>query len=147
MRCFALTVTFALLAIAGCVSSTDNPALVEQVRQVETDFARTMADRDLAAFANLLSEEAVFLSGATSLRGKTRVVEAWQRYFDGAVAPFSWHPQTVEVLESGKLALSTGPVRRADGTQVAVFTSIWRQEAPGVWRIVFDRGTEFCGDQ
>jgi len=27
---------------------------------------------------------------------------------------------------------------------VATFTSIWRMEAPGVWRIVFDKGNEDC---
>jgi len=28
----------------------------------------------------------------------------------------------------------------AAGKPIARFNSIWRQEAPGVWRIVFDKG-------
>jgi len=44
------------------------------------------------------------------------------------------------VLESGNLALSTGPVRDPSGKVTGSFTSIWRQEKPGVWRIVFDKG-------
>ena len=30
------------------------------------------------------------------------------------------------------------------GKHFANFQSIWRQEAPGVWRIVFDRGERVC---
>ncbi len=28
--------------------------------------------------------------------------------------------------------------------KVAIFTTTWRQEEPGVWRVVFDRGTKAC---
>ncbi len=48
------------------------------------------------------------------------------------------------MLDSGTLALSTGPVHDAQGKLIATFNSIWRQEAPGVWRIVFDKGSEVC---
>ena len=47
----------------------------------------------------------------------------------------------VEVLESGNLALSSGPVRNASGEEVGRFNSIWRKEADGTWRVVFDKGS------
>jgi ketosteroid isomerase-like protein len=50
----------------------------------------------------------------------------------------------VEVLASGQLALSTGPVRDSKGKVIGTFTSIWRLEAPGKWRIVFDKGSPVC---
>lgn len=115
--------------------------LRQQVMQVERAFARTMADRDLRAFAGFVSEEAVFFSGATPLRGKEQVVAWWARFYVGAQAPFSWEPAEVEVLASGQLALSSGPVRDPDGKLIARFTSVWRLEAPGQWRIVFDKGS------
>ena len=31
-----------------------------------------------------------------------------------------------------------------DHAAFATFTSIWRLEAPGVWRIIFDKGNEVC---
>lgn len=117
--------------------------LGRQVRDVETAFARTMAERDHAAFSAFLSEEAVFVSAATA-RGREEVAAQWQKYFEEPQAPFSWRPETVEVLASGTLALSTGPVYDRDGKLVSRFTSIWRQEAPGRWRIVFDRGCPAC---
>lgn len=116
-------------------------ALQAQVWAAETAFARSMAERDLAAFAQWLSPQAVFFGaqGAT-LRGKAAVLAGWRPYFDGAQAPFSWRPQQVELLADGQLAHSSGPVLNPAGQAVAQFNSVWRQEAPGVWRVVFDKG-------
>jgi uncharacterized protein (TIGR02246 family) len=125
-------------APAGAAASAPR-ALADEVRETERAFAKSMADRDHAAFAAHLAEDAVFLSDQRTLRGKSAVAEEWRRYFEGP-APFSWEPDRVEVLDSGALALSTGPVRDPAGAIVATFTSIWRREADGRWRIVFDRG-------
>jgi ketosteroid isomerase-like protein len=142
----AVATMFALLA--GCASgpapgratsSATTAELREQVRATEAAFARTMADRDHAAFTSFLSEEAVFF-GRTVQHGKREVADAWARFFSGREAPFSWAPEEVEVLPSGTLALSSGPVHDPQGKPVGRFMSIWRQEAPGRWRIVFDKG-------
>ena len=110
----------------------------------ERAFAKTMADRDHAAFATFLADEAVFFTGPTPLHGKAAVAAAWKRFYERPQAPFSWQPEAVEVLESGTLAISSGPVFDPSGKKFATFTSIWRMEAPGVWRIVFDKGNPEC---
>ena len=125
------------------LGGTEGSDLQQQVLEVETAFAKTMADRDHEAFSAFLSEEAIFLSSATA-RGRDQVAAQWKRYFEGPAAPFSWQPKKVEVLPSGNLALSTGPVYDAGGKLISRFTSIWRQEAPGQWRIIFDKGNEVC---
>jgi ketosteroid isomerase-like protein len=126
--------------LAGCAAPPPDRAGVEaQVADTERAFAKTMADRDLAAFSGFLSDEAVFFSGATPLRGKAAVTAAWKRFYEAPAAPFSWRPDRVEALDSGTLALSTGPVFDPHGRCIGRFTSIWRREAAG-WRIVFDKG-------
>lgn len=137
----SVIITLATLLLAGGALAGD---VEEQVAQVERAFAKTMADRDHAAFAAFLSDEAVFIEGATVRRGKQVVADHWKAYFDGPQAPFSWEPETVAVHASGKLALSTGPVRNAEGKRMATYTSIWRQEQPGVWRVIFDKGDRYC---
>lgn len=112
-----------------------------QVEATERAFARSMAQRDHAAFTALLSEQAVFYAPNRVLRGKAEVAAAWKAFFDGPAAPFSWEPDQVDVLADGTLAHSSGPVRDPAGQLVARFNSVWRQEAPGVWRIVFDKGS------
>jgi len=131
----------ALVAIPWQIASPAPDTPQQQVFAAERAFARSMADRDAAAFAAHVSEEAVFFNGTGVLRGKKNVLAAWSRFFQGKTAPFSWEPDRVEVLRSGTLALSTGLVRDPKGKVVGRFNSIWRQEAPGVWRVVFDKGS------
>jgi ketosteroid isomerase-like protein len=141
----------AFAALAGCasgpapaVSPQNVAALREQVFATERAFAQTMAQRDFDAFTSFLSAEAVFFTGPTPLRGKAQVAAGWKRFFEAKEAPFRWEPAEVEVLDSGSLALSSGPVHDPAGKQFATFTSVWRQEAPGVWRIVLDKGNPAC---
>jgi hypothetical protein len=68
------------------------------------------------------------------------VTDAWARFYEKPKAPFSWKPDEVEVLSSGTLALSSGPVHDPEGKLIGRFMSIWRMEQPGVWKIVFDKG-------
>lgn len=129
------------LALSGHAALAAPESAQQQVYAAERAFARSMADRNLPAFAAHLADEAVFFTGAAPLRGKAAVVAGWSRFFEGSTAPFSWEPDRVEVLQSGDLALSTGLVRDPQGKVVARFNSIWRQEAPSVWRVVFDKGS------
>lgn len=132
-------------AAAGAADSSVSSA-ADEVRSTEQAFAQTMAERDFDAFRRFLSPEAVFFSGETALRGAEAVAAAWKPYFEAPEAPFSWRPDTVEVLESGALALSSGPVFDPAGVRVGRFNSIWRRDAEGRWRIVFDKGEKACGD-
>jgi len=133
--------------LTGCAMTSQRPPLAElqqQVANTERAFARTMADRDLAAFTSFLSDEAVFFSGPKPLRGRQQVTDWWKRYYAEPDAPFSWEPEKVDVLDSGTIALSSGPVRDAKGKLIGTFTSVWRLEAPGAWRIIFDKGNDIC---
>ena len=134
----ALTLAAAVAGVRGVECQT-NEELARQVRAAERAFAGSMAARDRAAFASYVADDAIFF-GAQPLRGKAAVAAAWARFFEGAKAPFSWEPETVEVLDSGTLALTSGPVRDPDGKQIGTFNSIWRREADGRWRVIFDKG-------
>ena len=137
---------FALLAIpqSTTMNGQTTSDAAAQVREAERGFARTMSVRDYGAFATFIADEAVFFNGQNPTRGKPAVLAAWKGFFDGAAAPFSWEPEIVEVLASGTLALSSGPVRNAQGQQTATFNSIWRREPDGRWRVVFDKGAPVC---
>lgn len=118
----------------------DLAARRDEVRKRETAFARSMADRDLAAFTSFSSPEAVFVGVGGTSRGPKEIAAAWKRFFDGPQAPFSWKPETVEVLPSGTLAMSSGPVFDPQGTRIGTFNSTWRRDGDGLWRIIFDSG-------
>ena len=141
LRFVLASVTLFLAPTGWCETREE---LAAQVKATEAAFAKSMADRDHAAFTSHLSDEAVFFGPNGATRGKAAVAAEWKAFFDGPNAPFSWEPAVVEVLDSGTLALSSGPVRDPSGKQTASFTSIWRLDADGKWRIIFDKGCAKC---
>ncbi len=134
------------LLLAGFAVATpcaESPeALVAAVKAREIAFAKTMADRDLAAFGSFVAEDAVFM-GPAPLHGRAAVVEGWKHFYEGP-APFSWAPERVEVTSSGTLAISSGPVFDPTGNRVSTFISTWRRDKDGVWRVVLDIGCPRC---
>ena len=129
-----------ILALPVCASAQGrDAAAVVEAREVA--FAKTMADRDFEAFLSFISPEAVFFAGDQPLRGRDEIGRAWGPFFEGPVAPFSWQPDVVEVLESGDLALSSGPVVTASGEPGGRFNTVWRRDGDGRWWVVFDKGS------
>jgi ketosteroid isomerase-like protein len=139
----AAVATIAMTAPIAFAAPT-NEELKQQVTETEKAFAATMAKRDFATFSTFISDEAVFWSGPKPLHGKEAIAAFWKRFYEKPEAPFSWEPDNVEVVASGTLAYSTGPVYDPKGKLFSRFNSVWRQEAPGKWRIVFDKGQEVC---
>ena len=140
-----LTLSACLSAPHPAASTSGGPpaGAEEEVRGTELAFAKAMADRNFDAFVSRLSRDAVFFDERSVLHGADEVAAAWKPLFKSPTAPFSWAPDHVEVLPSGDLALSTGPVV-VDGKVVGRFNSIWRLESPHAWRIVFDKGEAVC---
>jgi ketosteroid isomerase-like protein len=143
---FALHIA-ALIALLSLARAQAQPGLVDptaQVRAAETAFAKSMADRDHGAFTALLADDTVFWGGKGAIRGKAAVAADWKRFFDGPAAPFSWKPAEVEVLTSGTLGYTSGPVFDPQGNRVGTFNSVWQRQADGTWKIVFDKGCPPC---
>ena len=134
-------VAFSVVVAVGVKAQSATEPLRRQVDAAERAFAQSMADRDHAAFCTWLSEHAVFYGGPAPLIGKSAVALGWKAFFEGNAAPFSWAPDRIDVLGDGTLAHSSGLVRDTAGKPLVRFNSVWRQEAAGVWRVVFDKGS------
>jgi ketosteroid isomerase-like protein len=139
------TVAGVLTALSRVAAQSNNASAVlrDTVGNQERAFADTMAKRDFAAFSSFVSSEAIFFGGPdgnTAMRGRDAVLAGWKPLFEGPAAPFSWKPDVVEVLESGTLALTSGPVLDGKGQRTGRFNSVWRLEPDRRWRVVFDRG-------
>jgi ketosteroid isomerase-like protein len=141
---FAVLGTWVVVAGFAGAAPLSNAELKKQVADTERAFAATMKARDHAAFVSFVADDAVFFNGPTPLHGKTAVGEFWKKFYLKAEVPFSWEPDQVEVLASGTLAMSSGPVYNPAGKLISRFNSVWRLDAAGKWKIVFDRGEEVC---
>jgi ketosteroid isomerase-like protein len=142
----------AVLAAAGLVlaagaraaaplSASELEALAKEVAATETAFAQTMAERRVDRFAEFIAEDAVFRGAALRI-GRAMVVEKWRPYFEGAQAPFSWAPDGVTVAADGRSAVSSGPVRDAQGKLVSRFVTLWAKGTDGRWRVSVDEGVD-----
>jgi ketosteroid isomerase-like protein len=143
LRSLSLLAACLMLAAAAGNARDSNSDLKRQVMEAERGFAATMKARDFDAFKRFIADEAIFISGEGALRGKGAIAKGWRQYYDKPQAPFSWEPEEVEVVASGTLAYSGGPVYNAQGQRIGRFNSIWRLRAPGQWEVVFDRGSDF----
>jgi ketosteroid isomerase-like protein len=138
-----LSVAVAVASLSpALLAQTPSAALRKQVFAAESSFAASMAQRDFDAFASHVSPEAIFFGDTAVMRGKETVLNGWRRLFQKPGAPFSWKPDVIEVLQSGNLAISNGPVFDPGGKKVGNFSSIWRREPDGSWKIIFDKGCQ-----
>ncbi|MGZ5444877.1 MAG: alpha/beta fold hydrolase [Thermoanaerobaculia bacterium] len=127
----------ALLALI--LAATASADAIEEVRQAEIGFARAFADRDKAKFFSYVADDAVFMGGLQTQRGKEEVVRRWSRFFDNVpVAPFSWGPERVEVTGDGKIGFSMGPIYDAEGNHAGYYSSIWQKQSDGTWKVIVD---------
>jgi len=141
-RCILLAGLSTLGLPTALLAQSPSATLRKQVLAAESSFAASMAKRDFDTFASHVSPEAIFFGDTTVMRGKEAVLNGWRRFFQKPEAPFSWKPDVIEVLKSGNLAISSGPVFDPGGKKVGNFSSIWRREPDGNWKIIFDKGCQ-----
>ena len=147
LACTLSLAAFDAFAATTLPSANDLAAIAAEVKAAEIAFAKTMADRKLERFGDFVAEDAVFNGRAPHI-GKAAVIETWKGFFEGPAAPFSWGPDAVAPTADGRHALSTGLVHDPAGKVTGRFTSIWRKDADGHWRVVADQGVDAgCADE
>ena len=133
--------------LAACAASPPPPAAPprydrskaqEEVRGAELAFAKAFADRDVARFLGMVDVDATFIGPRRTLHGRAEVESAWRPMLEAPQPPFRWAPERIEISGDGWIGLSSGPVRAPDGSQIATYSSIWRRQADGTWRVIFD---------
>jgi uncharacterized protein (TIGR02246 family) len=124
---------------------------IDQVRQAEIAFAATVPAKDTMRFAALIDADAVFVGAGGPTRGRDAIVRAWAPFFAADAPEFTWRPEIVELAGDGTLALTRGPWtmrgKQPEGgvaTQSGSFNSVWRRQADGGWKVVFDAGCPPC---
>lgn len=123
----------------------------DEVRCREIGFSLAAEARDSMRFASFVDPDARFV-GNSVLHGTEAIVEAWQVFFSADGPSIKWRPQFVEVLEDGTLALTRGPYRVISTDEFGnrkeswgTFNSVWRKQADGSWKVVFDAGNQAAG--
>jgi ketosteroid isomerase-like protein len=131
------TVLIACVALMGASTAQAEPkSAADQVEAAERAFAADgLALGVKRSFLKHMADDAIiFTPGPTNARAfyEGRATEAGPK--------LEWWPAWIVVAKSGDLALSTGP-SFFDGKPGGWFSSIWRKDADGVWRWIYDGGS------
>jgi uncharacterized protein (TIGR02246 family) len=136
---------------AAVLSEAERAKRIEQVRRAEIAFAATVPAKDTLRFADRIDPDAVFVGAGGPTRGRDAIVKSWAPFFAAEAPDFTWKPEIVELSGDGTLGLTRGPWtirgRQPDGTastQSGSFNSVWRRQADGSWKVIFDAGCPPC---
>ena len=137
-----------LILISLIVASNALADLTDDVRCREIGFSKSVEIQDTALFASFIDADARFVGNSVT-RGTAAIAEGWSVFFAENGPSIKWRPQFVEVIEDGTLALTRGPFRLITKDEQGVetehwgtFNSVWRPNADGEWRVVFDAGSD-----
>jgi ketosteroid isomerase-like protein len=139
-----------ILCGSACAPAPPESTIFEQeLRQADVEFDRAVADGDIAAFADLVADDAVFFGAATPLEGRDAVVAAWRPFLDpDSGFTLRWSPTDVEVGSSGDLGVTRGNYRSTRITEdgsisvgVGFYVTVWRRSEDAKWRAILDIGT------
>jgi ketosteroid isomerase-like protein len=133
-----------LLVCASLVSAQDNAALNEMVK-TEREFAATAAAQNTkAAFLQFTASDGVMIGDARKI---ARVKEIWEKRPESKTF-LAWEPNFAGIGASGTIGFTTGAWDlRPDGktgasTAFGQFATVWKKQADGTWRFVFDIGVQ-----
>ena len=138
---------------AGGRAQTVDQKDAAAIMKADADFNQAVADRDLKRFLSFVGEPATFNGGtAGEIHGRDAVAKEWAPYFQANGPRLMWKPTKAEILGHGDLGYTVGSweLRPPSGGQAPATTvtrgnylTVWKKQADGAWRIVFDTGSNF----
>jgi ketosteroid isomerase-like protein len=118
------------------------------LKRQEAQFARAVAERDLARFRLFLAEDLRTFPGGEAKTGPDAMEAAWAPFFREDGPRIRWTPERAEIAASGDLGYTTGTYelsgRDPSGTpwtKTGSYVTIWRKSAEGHWKAALDIGT------
>lgn len=124
--------------------SFDNP---ETLKQMEAEFMKAAADRGSAGYMSYYSDDAVeVLNGAPIIQGKVNIAKN-MGFLDDKNNHLTWKPVGADISSSGDLGYTYGTFEfrslGKDGkpsVERGKYTSIWKKQKDGSWKVVLDMG-------
>jgi ketosteroid isomerase-like protein len=149
LRALVWGMKYLLLALAlGACASPSGPADELETSPVaspapviaaEREFAADAAQRGwVAAFRTYAAPEAIMLSpDPVNAQAQLAEIEG-----DGSTA-LDWRPAYAGISRSGDFGFTTGPFQmRGRAGIVGHYFTVWRRQADGSWKWIFDAGTD-----
>ncbi|UCF67043.1 MAG: nuclear transport factor 2 family protein [Acidobacteriota bacterium] len=117
-----------------------------EIREADLALARAVAEGDVDGFGELIAEDAVF-HGSRELRSREGVVAGWRPLIESPDISLTWTPDDAGASSAGDFGYTSGRyelrARDASGAEQLEhgrYVSLWRRDADGQWRAIFDIG-------
>jgi len=119
----------------------------ETLKQLEGEFMKAAAERGSAGYMSYYAEDAVEVPNhANVIRGKENIAKD-MAFLDDKTNHLTWTPLGADMSASGDLGYTYGTyefvARDKDGKAVVdhgKYTSIWKKQKDGSWKVVLDMG-------
>jgi ketosteroid isomerase-like protein len=137
----------------GTAPATPNPLVDSTVKpekvllfDLEARFAKDVAERGGAAFADWFANDGVILgNGAAPVVGKVAIIKS--AIWSAKDYQLTWTPTDAALSPSGDMGYTWGHFeghsKDANGNPVTTsgrYMTIWRKEPDGSWKVVLDAG-------
>ena len=116
--------------------------------QVDRDFAKTGAAKNIDTFMGFIAEDVRFYSEGVMRTGKLAFREGWSKGFADPNWTITWSPLYAEAGQSADLGYTTGSFeihdKTSDGTPLVrkgSYVTIWRKQPDGGWKVALDIGS------
>ena len=142
--------SLAILALALSVVSApaaDKAATAETLKQLEAEFMQAAAARGSQGYMSYYADESVEVpNGENLLIGKDAIAKT-MGFLDDKNNSLTWKPIGADVSSSGDLGYTYGTYefRSKDASgkptvSYGKYTSIWKRQKDGGWKVVLDMG-------
>ena len=143
-----VTVIAQTSAIDGKPTAADmKPATTDTLHQLEADFMKAAAERGAEGYMSYYADDAVEVpNGAEAIHGKANIAKTMS-FLNDKNNQLTWTPVDAGISISGDLGWTSGTYefrsKDRDGkvkVEYGKYTSIWKKQPDGNWKIVLDMG-------
>jgi ketosteroid isomerase-like protein len=149
-----LTVVVAALFAGLIVLAATRPAVsappqatADTLKQLEGEFMQAAAEKGSAGYMSYYADDAVEVpNGAPLIQGKVNIAKG-MGLLDDKNNSLTWAPVGADISASGDLGYTYGTFefrsKDKDGNAVVdhgKYTSIWKKQKDGNWKVVLDMG-------
>jgi ketosteroid isomerase-like protein len=143
----ALLVVIIVLPIAGPRVSAAPKATAETLKQLESEFMKAAAEKGSAGYMSYYADDAVEVpNGAALIQGKVEIAKG-MGFLDDKNNQLIWTPVGADISASSDLGYTYGNFefhsKDKDGKATVnhgKYTSIWKRQKDGSWKVVLDMG-------
>jgi uncharacterized protein (TIGR02246 family) len=142
-----LMVFGSMVLLSSCMKPPDtHDADVKAIKDVESNWVKTAATKDVDAFVTYYADDAaVLMPNAPLFTGKQAIKEALKPLMTDPNFSLSFIPTKVEVSKSGDLAYTQGPYKMSFSDMrgnrfedEGKYLTVWRKLPDGSWKAVED---------